>query len=247
MNDDRLIRFRALHERGTFVMPNPWDVGSAVILAELGFLALATTSAGFATSIGKRDQQVTLDELLVHAEQLAGAVDVPLNVDAERCYADDLGGVARTVELLAATGAAGCSIEDYDPATGAIDDRGKAAERVAAAAESARQHGIVLTARAENHLYGVTDLDDTIGRLCAYRDAGAEVLYAPGLIDIVQIAAVVREVGAPINVLRVPDAPNLDELAAAGVRRVSTGGGLARAAYSSMRRIAEELLAAHPR
>ncbi len=246
MNDDRLVRFRALHEQGMFVMPNPWDVGSAVILAELGFPALATTSAGFATSLGKRDQQVTLDELLVHAERLAAAVDIPLNVDSERCYADDLQGVAHTVELLAATGAAGCSIEDYDPATGAIDARSHAAERVAAAAESARRNGIVLTARAENHLYGVTDLDDTIGRLCAYRDAGAEVLYAPGLVDIGQIAAVVREVGAPINVLRLPGAPSLGELAAAGVRRVSTGGGLAREAYGSLRTIAKELLAEQP-
>ncbi|MEO5900071.1 MAG: isocitrate lyase/phosphoenolpyruvate mutase family protein [Ilumatobacteraceae bacterium] len=246
MNDDRLARFRSLHERGMFLMPNPWDVGSATMLAERGFPALATTSAGFAWALGKQDQQVTFDELLTHAEALAAAVDVPLNVDAERCYADDLAGVARTVELLAATGAAGCSIEDYDPATKAIDERAKAVDRVAAAAQSAHEHGIVLTARAENVLYGLGDLDDTIARLCAYRDAGAEVLYAPGLVDIAQIALVVREVGRPINVLRMPGAPSLPDLAATGVRRISTGGSLAKAAYATLRAGASEMLAAMP-
>jgi 2-methylisocitrate lyase-like PEP mutase family enzyme len=242
MNDDRLTRFRELHEQGMFVMPNPWDLGSATILAAAGFLALATTSAGFAASIGKQDQQITLDELLAHAESLAAAVDVPLNVDSERCYADDLAGVARTVELLAATGAAGCSIEDYDPATKAIDDRAEAADRVGAAAQAAAQHGIVLTARAEGLLYGLSDLDDIVARLCAFRDAGAEVLYAPGLVHIDEIATVVREVGRPINVLRMPGAPSLADLAAAGVRRVSTGGSLARAAYATLRVSAQELL-----
>jgi len=246
MNDDRLTRFRALHERGMFLMPNPWDVGSATRLAERGFQALATTSSGFAWSLGKQDQEITLDELLTHAEALAAAVDVPLNVDAERCYADDLAGVARTVELLAATGAAGCSIEDYDPVTKTIDERAKAVDRVAAAAQSAHEHGLVLTARAENHLYGVGDLDDTIARLCAFRDTGAEVLYAPGLVDIAEIATVVREVARPINILRMKGAPSLADLAAAGVRRVSTGGSLARAAYATLRVSADEMLAAMP-
>jgi 2-methylisocitrate lyase-like PEP mutase family enzyme len=246
MNDDRLTRFRELHEEGMFVMPNPWDIGSATILAAAGFPALATTSAGFAWALGKQDQQITLDELLAHAESLAAAVDVPLNVDSERCYAEDLAGVARTVELLAATGAAGCSIEDYDPATSTIDERTKAAERVGAAAQSAADHGIVLTARAEGLLYGLSDLADIVDRLCAFRDAGAEVLYAPGLVDIEEIATVVREVGRPINVLRMPAAPSLADLAAAGVRRVSTGSSLARAAYATLRASAEELLGSMP-
>src|SRR6478735_11087768 len=174
--------FRALHHSGTFVMPNAWDIGSARILAGLGFPALATTSSGHAASLGKRDQQVTRDELLVHAEQLAAAVDVPLSIDAERCFADTPAGVAETVSMLSETGAAGCSIEDFDPATGAIDDIGDAAERVAAAAEAAHRSGMVLTARSENLLYG-KPLDDAIARLVAYRDAGADVVYAPGLIN----------------------------------------------------------------
>jgi 2-methylisocitrate lyase-like PEP mutase family enzyme len=242
MNDDRLSTFRALHAQGFFVVPNPWDIGSATMLAGMGFKALATTSWGFATAIGLRDQQVTRDQLLLHAEALASAVDVPLNVDSERLFADDLVGVARTVELLAATGAAGCSIEDYDPATDTIDEVTKAAERVAAAAEAARRHGIVLTARAENFFYGINDLDDTIARLVAYRDAGADVLYAPGLTTLTQIADVIAAVERPINVLRLPTGPSLSELADAGVRRVSTGGALARTAYTAMRAAAKEIL-----
>jgi 2-methylisocitrate lyase-like PEP mutase family enzyme len=242
---DRCATFRALHEEGIFIIPNPWDIGSAVRLVELGFPALATTSSGFAWSIGKEDQQITLDDLLPHVEALAGAVDVPLNVDAERGYAADPGGVARTVDLLASAGAAGLSIEDFDPVRGAVDALDVAVERVAAAAAAAARHGLVLTARAENHLYG-GDLDDTITRLCAYRDAGAEVLYAPGLVDLDQIAAVVRAVERPINVLKLPAVPDVAALAGVGVRRVSTGGGLARAAYSAMRAAAKDLLAQLP-
>ena len=183
----RRARFRELHEREQlFLMPNPWDAGSARILAAAGFEALATTSAGFAWTLGKDDQQVTRDELVAHVDALSAATDLPLNVDSERCYPDEPGGVAETVKLLAEAGAAGCSIEDYDPATGAIDDVGLAAERVATAAEAA--HGLdepmVLTGRAENHIRGVDDLDDTIARLIAYRDAGADCVYAPGLTDI---------------------------------------------------------------
>ena len=222
----RRTRFRALHERDAlFVMPNPWDAGSARILAAAGFEALATTSAGFAWTLGKDDQQVTRDELVVHVAALSAATDLPLNVDSERCYPDDPGGVAETVRLLADAGAAGCSIEDYDPATRAIDDVGLAAERVAIAAEAA--HGLaepmVLTGRAENHIRGVDDLDDTISRLIAYRDAGADCVYAPGIVDIEQISAVVEAVGVPVNVLALATAPPIPELAAAGVRRVSTG------------------------
>lgn len=222
-------------------MPNPWDVGSARLLASLGFPALATTSSGHAASLGRSDQKVTRDELLTHAAALAGAVGVPLNVDSERCFADNPEGVAETVHMIAETGAAGCSIEDYDPARDAIDPIDAAAERVAAGGGAARTHGLVLTARAENHLYGIEDLDDTLARLSAYREAGADVVYAPGLADIDDIARVVRAVDAPANVLLLKEGPSILELAAAGVRRVSTGGALAKAAYGALMRAAEEL------
>ena len=240
--DDLRARFRALHAEGTFVMPNPWDVGSALVLTKLGFPALATTSGGHARSIGKYDQQVTRDELVAHAAALVAAVDVPLNLDAERGFAATPEGVADTVELLAATGAAGLSIEDYDPATDAIDPIGPATERVAAAAEAAAPHGLVLTARAENLIHGVDDLDDTIARLQSYRAAGAEVVYAPGLVDLGDIARVVGEVDAPVNVLARPRGPSVPELGTAGVRRVSTGGALAFAAYRAAEAGARELL-----
>jgi 2-methylisocitrate lyase-like PEP mutase family enzyme len=243
-SDDRRARFRALHERERlFVMPNPWDVGSARLLESCGFQALATTSAGFAWSLGKLDQQVTRGELIAHVASLSGATSLPLNVDSERCYPDDPGGVAETVRLLAEAGAAGCSIEDYDPVAG-IDDVAVAAERVAAAAEAAHRlaEPAVLTARAENHIRGVDDLDDTIARLVAYRDAGADVVYAPGLVALDQIEAVVDAVGVPVNVLALPSSPTVAELASVGVRRVSTGGALARAAYGAMLAGAHELL-----
>ncbi len=235
-------RFRALHEHGIFVMPNPWDVGSARYLAAMGFPALATTSSGHAASLGRPDQAVTRDELLFHVEALVDAVELPVNVDAERCFAADPAGVAETVRLIADTGAAGCSIEDWDPATGSIDQVEVAVERVAAASEMARAHGLVLTARVENHLYGSDDLNDTIARLCAYRDAGAEVLYAPGLVDQVDIARVVDETGMPINVLALADGPSVAQLGSLGVRRVSTGGALSRAAFGALDRAGRELL-----
>ena len=238
----RRNRFRQLHERGLFLMPNPWDIGSARILASMGFPALATTSLGHAASLGKVDQSVTRDELLTHVAAIAAAVDLPLNVDAERCFADDLDGVAETVSLLAEAGAAGCSIEDYDPARAAIDDVHVAAARVSAAADAAHRHGMLLTARAENALYGIDDIDDTIARLRAYRDAGADVLYAPRLTDPDQIRRVVQATDAPVNVLAMRHGPPIPELAELGVRRVSTGGPLARAAYGALRRAAEELL-----
>jgi 2-methylisocitrate lyase-like PEP mutase family enzyme len=241
---DRRTRFRALHERRQlFVMPNPWDVGSARLLESAGFEALATTSAGFAWSLGKLDQNVSRDELVAHVATLATATDLPLNVDSERCYPDDPGGVTRTVELLAEAGAAGFSIEDYNPDGGAVDDVATAAERVAEAAEAARRQvePMVLTGRAENHIRGVEDLDDTINRLIAYRDAGADVLYAPGLTDLDQIARVVEVVRVPLNVLALPSGPSLGELAAAGVRRISTGSLLAGAAYGALLEGAREL------
>ena len=196
---ERPRRFRELHAgEQLFVMPNPWDVGSARLLEQCGFEALATTSAGYAWSLGKLDQHVTRDELVAHVAELTGATSVPLNVDSERCYPDDAGGVAETVALLDAAGADGFSIEDYDPATDRIDDIDVAAERVSVAAEAAHRpaHPLVLTGRAENHIRGVDDLDDTIERLIAYRDAGADVVYAPGLIELADIArdAVLRVV-----------------------------------------------------
>jgi len=215
--------FRGLHHSGTFVMPNAWDIGSARILAGLGFPALATTSSGHAASLGKRDQQVTLDELLVHAEQLAAAVDVPLSIDAERCFADTPAGVAETVSMLAETGAAGCSIEDFDPATGAIDELDVATERVAAAADAAHRTGMVLTARCENLLYGLP-LDDAIVRLVAYRDAGADVVYAPGLVAAEDIRRVVLETATPVNMLALPGAPSVADLGELGALRTAAYG-----------------------
>jgi 2-methylisocitrate lyase-like PEP mutase family enzyme len=234
------LTFKELHEREQlFVMPNAWDVGSARLLASLGFEALATTSSGFAWSIGKLDTTVTRDELVAHVRALAAATPLPLSVDSERCYPDDAGGVAETVRLLAEAGAAGCSIEDYDPAGDRIDDVGVAAERVRVAAEA--KGDLVLTARAENYLYGIDDLDDTIARLLAYRDAGADVVYAPDMVDLEEIAAVVEAVRVPVNVLARPNGPSIAELASVGVRRVSTGGALARAAYGTLLEAAQEL------
>lgn len=241
---ERRTRFFDLHARDSvFVMPNPWDAGSAKLLAGAGFEALATTSAGYAWTLGKDDQQVTRDELVEHARVLAAATPLPVSVDSERCYADDLAGIAETVGLLHDAGAAGCSIEDYDPATGAIDPIEAAAERVAAATAAAHvaRDPMVLTARCENFLYGVDDLDDTIARLVAYRDAGADCLYAPGLSTAEQIRAVVDAVGTPVNVLARPGGPSVAEIAAAGGRRVSTGSSLASTAYGALMRGAEEL------
>jgi 2-methylisocitrate lyase-like PEP mutase family enzyme len=238
---DKRTRFAELHQAGCFVMPNAWDIGSARVLASLGFEAIATTSSGHAASLGRMDQQVTLEELLAHVDALVRAVEVPVSVDAERCFADDAAGVSATVRQIAGTGAAGVSIEDYDPGSG-IDPVDIAVERVAAAAEVTRSHGMVLTARAENHLYGFEDLGDTIARLRAYHRAGADLVYSPWLADIGQIARVVSESGAPVNVLARVDGPDVAEMAAAGVRRVSTGGALAFAAYGALAIAARELL-----
>jgi 2-methylisocitrate lyase-like PEP mutase family enzyme len=234
-------RFRSLHASGTFVMPNPYDLGSARLLAALGFSALASTSGGFAATLGRLDMTVNRDELLAHVEALAGATDLPLNVDSERCFADDPAGVTDTVRLLADAGAEGCSIEDWDPMTNAIDSVEAAAERVAAAAAGAAPSGLVLTARCENHLHGVDDLDDTIARLQAYIAAGADVVYAPGLRDPGQFSTLVRAVGVPVNALILPGGPSVAELAEAGVRRISTGGLLSRIAHGAMVAAAERL------
>lgn len=240
-------RFRELHTTppdeptpGILVMPNPWDIGSAKLLESAGCLAIATTSAGHAASLGRHDQHVDRDELVAHVDQLSRAVDVPLNVDAEDCFGRDTAGVIETVELLAATDAAGFSIEDYDPRSDAIRDVHEASARVAAARSVDPE--LVLTARCENLLHGIADLGDTIARLIAYRDAGADVVYAPGLTDLEQISRVVDAVGVPVNVLALPNVPTVPELASAGVARVSLGSLFAWAAYGALVEATAELL-----
>lgn len=242
--DDRRARFQALHARASlFVMPNPWDVASARLLASCGFEALATTSSGFAWSIGRSDYGTSRDQLIAHVSTLAAATTLPLNVDGEDCFPDEPGGIAETVTLLGDAGAAGFSIEDYEPSTRSIVPLDVAAARVAEAAEAAHRPAdpMVLTARAENHIRGVDDLDDTIARLIAYCKAGADAVYAPGLADIDQIAAVVDAVDVPVNVLALPAGPRVDQLAAVGVRRVSTGSFLAYAGYRALVAGAREL------
>ena len=234
-------RFRALHEEGTFVLPNPFDVGSARLLQHLGFEALATTSSGLAATMGRLDGTVTLNELVTHVGAIAAAVTIPITVDAERCYAETPAGIAETIDRLADAGASGISIEDWNPSTNEIDELAIATERVAAASESCRRHGIVLTGRAENHLHGVSDLDDTITRLRAYREAGADAVYAPAAHAPSEVERIVRECAVPVNVLALPGSPTVSELADLGVRRVSTGGALAWAAYGGLVAAATEL------
>ena len=234
MDEHVTDRFRSLHDSGTFVIPNPFDRGSARLLASLGFAALATTSAGLAASLGRRDMTIDREDLVAHVAVVASATDLPLHVDAERCFGDDPAGVAETVHLLAHAGAAGCSIEDWNPAEQQIDPLATSVARVAAAAEAAAEHGLVLTARCEHHLHGVDDLDATIERLVAYREAGAEVLYAPGYFGIEEVARIVAGAGAPVNVLLLPGGPTVAELTEAGVRRVSLGGGLSNVAYGAV-------------
>ena len=235
--------FAALHRPGhPLLLPNPWDIGSAKILESLGFQALATTSSGYAATLGRADGAVTRDEAIGHAAAVAAAVGVPVSADLENCFADDPEGVAETVRLAKAAGLAGCSVEDatgrdQDP----IYDPGLAAERVAAAVEAAGD-GFVLTARAENHLHGREDLDDTIARLLSFQEAGAHVLYAPGVTAADQVATVVAAVQRPVNVLALVGAPSVSELAELGVARVSVGGAFAFAAYGALAEAGRELL-----
>lgn len=239
---DRITRFRELHDDGCFVMPNPWDRGSARRLEAMGFPALATTSSGHAESFGRSDQQITAEEMLEHASQMASTVSVPLSIDSERLFTEDLSALGEMIEAIAATGAAGCSIEDYRPETQSIDPLERAVARVETAADAAAASGLVLTARAEALLYGETDLDEVLERLMRYRDAGADVVYAPGLAEPSVIRRVVSELGCPVNVLLWPGGPDVGELAALGVRRVSTGGALMRVAYAAMEEAATRLL-----
>lgn len=233
--------FHRLHQSGLFIMPNVWDVGSAMVLQSLGFPALATTSSGFAAALGRHDQNVTLAELVVHVADLCAVLEVPLSVDAEFGYAHEADELGRAATRLAAAGAAGVSIEDYIPGRGILD-KGEAAERVAVFSAAAHEEGMVVTARAENHLYETGDLDDTIGRLVAYHEAGADVVYAPGLSSGEDISRLVSEVGAPVNVVLL-DGMTIAGLGDLGVRRVSTGGSLAFAAYGAAAGAGLELLA----
>jgi 2-methylisocitrate lyase-like PEP mutase family enzyme len=235
--------FRDLHVPGTpLVMPNAWDAGSAKLFASLGFAAIATTSSGFAATLGRADGAVTRDEALAHTAALADATTLPVNADLEDCFADDPAGVAATITAAVDAGAAGASVEDYSHA-GTIYPIGAAAERVAGAVEAGRAGGLVVTARAENLIRGVQDLADTIARLQAYQEAGADVLYAPGLFSIDDVKSVVTSVDRPVNVLLVPGGPNVGELAAAGVARLSVGGMLAWVAWGAVAEAARELLA----
>ena len=244
---EKANRFRALHERpGTFIIPNPWDVGSARLLEHVGFEALATTSAGVAFNVGRPDGHITRDEKLAHCRDVCAATDLPVNADLEKCFADDPAGVAETIRLAAATGLAGGSVEDStgDPAK-PIFDFDLAVERVRAAVAAARAQPIpfMLTARAENLLHGRKDMADTIKRLQAFEAVGADVLYAPGLSTIEEVRAVVTAVKKPVNVLMIGAAKEFTQasLAAAGVKRISVGGGLSRIAYGAVLTAAQEM------
>jgi len=222
---DLAQRFLDLHRKGTpLLLANAWDIGSARVFASLGFEALATTSLGYAGTLGRRDGRVTLDESLAHAADLVRATSLPVNADLEDCFADSLDGIADTVRRAAQAGLAGCSIEDYSRTEKVIHSPEVATERVAAAVDAAPAgKGLVLTARAENHLRGQTDLADTIARLQSFQEAGADVLYAPGLTRIQDIETVVRSVDRPLNVLFHPNGPDVATLARAGVARISVG------------------------
>jgi 2-methylisocitrate lyase-like PEP mutase family enzyme len=231
--------FRALHEGDPFVIPNPWDAGSARVLEALGFPALATTSSGFAFTLGRLDGAATLEEVVAHVRVVAAAVDVPLSVDLENGYDE---GPELAVAAVAEAGAVGASIEDFDPESG-LYPVDVAAERVAAAVSAARGAGFpfVLTARAENHIRGNPDLDDTIARLQAYERAGADVLYAPGLRTADEIRAVCSAVSRPVNVLALPVGLTRDEIFAAGAQRISVGGALTWVAAAALVEAAETL------
>jgi 2-methylisocitrate lyase-like PEP mutase family enzyme len=242
---EKAQRFLQLHHGpGPLLIPNPWDAGSARLLEWLGFAALATTSSGFAATLGRLDGSVTREEALAHAAAISAAATVPVSADLENGFADSPEGVAETVRRATATGLAGCSIEDATGRDGdPVYDRALAVDRVAAAAEAAHAGPgrLVLTARAENYLHGRPDLADTIARLQAYADAGADVLYAPGLTSLADVREVVGSVDRPLNVLTLPSGPTVAELAEAGVSRISVGGAFAYVALSALVEAATEL------
>jgi 2-methylisocitrate lyase-like PEP mutase family enzyme len=230
---EKAARFRALHAGDPFVIPNPWDAGSARVLEGLGFEALATTSSGFAFNLGRLDGEVTLDEVIAHVATLSAASELPVSVDLENGYGPEPEAAAHAIERVAEAGAVGGSIEDWDRA-GRLYEAAHAVERVAAAVEAARAFPFpfTLTARAENLLRGNPDLDDTIARLQAYEAVGADVLYAPGLATVEQIEAVCSALAKPVNVLARPTL-TFAEIAGAGAQRVSVGGALTWTAVSA--------------
>jgi 2-methylisocitrate lyase-like PEP mutase family enzyme len=238
---EKAASFRSLHEGEPFVIPNPWDAGSAVVLAALGFKALASTSSGFAFTLGRADGGVTLDEVADHARALDRATALPVSMDLENGYGAEPEAAARAVARVAEAGAVGGSIEDHDPDDGlyAFDH---AVERVAAAVEAARglDFPFTLTARAENHIRGNPDLDDTIARLQAFERAGADVLYAPGLRSAEDIRAVTGAVSKPVNVLALAGM-SVAEIVDAGGQRISVGGGLTWVAIRAMAAAAEQI------
>jgi 2-methylisocitrate lyase-like PEP mutase family enzyme len=242
---EKAARFAAGHHGETpLLLPNPWDAGSARALAAIGYEALATTSSGFAGTLGRLDGSVTRDEALAHARVIVAATDLPVSADLEHAFADDPASVAETMRLAAQTGLAGGSVEDYAGHAEEIYARDLAADRVRAAAEAfhAAPARLVLTARAENYLHGRPDLADTIARLQAYQEADADVLYAPGLTDITEIRELVRSVDRPVNVLALPGGPTVAELGDAGVKRVSVGGAFFYAALGALASAADEFL-----
>jgi len=237
--------FRSLHQPGKPLrLPNAWDEGSAKLFASLGARALATTSGGHAATLGRFDGTATREESLAHAALVVQATALPVSADLENCFADSPEGVAETIAGAIAAGLAGCSVEDSTRnADSPIYELGLARERVAAAAEAAHgQAGLVLTARAENFLHNRPDLPDTIARLQAFQEAGADVLYAPGLVQLEDIRQVVASVDRPVNVLALPGVPSVDELGAIGVARVSVGSAFAYAAFGAAATAAREFL-----
>jgi 2-methylisocitrate lyase-like PEP mutase family enzyme len=239
--EEKAEAFRALHEGEPFVIPNPWDAGSARVLAGLGFQALASTSSGFAFTLGRPDGDVTLEEVAEHTAMLDRATDLPVSVDLENGYGPESGDAALAISRAAEAGAVGGSIEDFDPEHG-IYELGLATERIAAAVEAARalSFPFTLTARAENHIRGNPDLDDTIARLRAFEAAGAGVLYAPGLGTTAEIRAVCEAVSKPVNVLARPHL-SLAEIFEAGAQRVSVGGSLTWVAADALAAAAKEI------
>lgn len=240
---DKAEQFLAAHRGASpLLLPNPWDVGSAKLFASLGFEALATTSSGFAATLGRPDGGIAREEALLHAAAIVEATELPVSADLEQCFADDPAGVADTVRLAIEAGLAGCSVEDFAGGD-EIYPLDLAVERVAAAVEVAHRGPVrlVLTARAENHLHGRDDLADTITRLQRFREVGADVVYAPGLRDAADIRSVVDAVDGPVNVLAMPGVPSVVELAELGVARVSVGGSFAFVAYGAAAAAAREL------
>jgi len=247
MNDqaDAAAHFLSLHkQQWPLLLANAWDAGSARLFASLGFQALATTSSGYAASLGRLDYSVSREEALLHARALAAVSEVPVSADFEDGFAADAAGVAESVRVAIGAGLAGCSVEDWSAAEQRLYPLGEAAERVAAAAEAAHAGPtrLVLTARAENYLRGNPDLGDTIARLQAYQQAGADVLYAPALDTPQDLRVLLSAVELPVNVLVRAGTPPVAELAQMGVRRISVGGSFAFAAYAAAADAARELL-----